>query len=102
MLLANPGQQNLQPAGANRAAPNKLSATSKRIVPRRKNLQHKLLTTIEFIHNKAHLCYTWHQSAWRCRMGAIITEKILRENPELVKAFTGLPEPMRLPTIYGR
>lgn len=25
-------------------------------------------------------------------MGAIITEKILRENPELVKAFTGLPE----------
>jgi len=24
-------------------------------------------------------------------MGAIITEKILRENPELVKAFTGLP-----------
>ncbi len=27
-------------------------------------------------------------------MGAIITEKILRENPELVKAFTGLPEPV--------
>jgi hypothetical protein len=27
-------------------------------------------------------------------MGAIITEKILRENPELVKAFTGLPEQM--------
>jgi hypothetical protein len=25
-------------------------------------------------------------------MGAIITEKILRENPELVKAFTGLPD----------
>jgi hypothetical protein len=25
-------------------------------------------------------------------MGAIIAEKILRENPELVKAFTGLPE----------
>jgi len=27
-------------------------------------------------------------------MGAIITEKILRENPELVKAFTGLPDQM--------
>ena len=25
-------------------------------------------------------------------MSAIITEKILRENPELVKAFTGLPD----------
>ena len=25
-------------------------------------------------------------------MDAIITEKILRENPELVKAFTGLPD----------
>jgi hypothetical protein len=25
-------------------------------------------------------------------MGAIVTEKILRENPELVKAFTGLPD----------
>jgi hypothetical protein len=25
-------------------------------------------------------------------MGVIITERVLRENPELVKAFTGLPE----------
>ena len=25
-------------------------------------------------------------------MGAFITEKILRENPELVKAFAGLPD----------
>ena len=25
-------------------------------------------------------------------MGTIITEKTLRENPELIKAFTGLPE----------